>query len=64
VLTWPSERQEDAAKALMLTESQDESVYRLTDEQVEEVRRRRTDQNAPRLTPDEFKERLYRRLGE
>jgi DNA-binding PadR family transcriptional regulator len=64
VLTWPSERQEDAAKALMLMESQDESVYRLTDEQVEEVRRRRTDQNAPRLTLDEFKVRLYRRLGE
>jgi hypothetical protein len=38
VLTWPSERQEDGAKLLM--ESQDESVYRLTDEQVEEVRRR------------------------
>ena len=64
VLTWPSERQEDAAKLLMLMESQDESVYRLTDEQVEEVRRRRADQNAPKLTLDEFKERLSRRHGE
>ncbi len=64
VLTWPSERQEDAAKLLMLMESQDESVYRLTDEQVEEVRRRRADKNAPKLTLDEFKERLSRRLGE
>ena len=64
VLTRPSERQEDAAKLLMLMESQDESVYRLTDEQVEEVRRRRADQNAPKLTLDEFKERLSRRLGE
>jgi hypothetical protein len=62
VLTWPSERQEDAAKMLM--ESQDESIYRLTDEQVEEVRRRRADPNARRLTLDEFKERLRRRLGE
>jgi hypothetical protein len=26
VLTWPDERQEDAAKVLMLMESQDESV--------------------------------------
>ncbi|WP_407123039.1 hypothetical protein [Bradyrhizobium sp. STM 3561] len=43
VLTWPPERQEDAAKILMLMESQDYSVYRLTDEQVEEVRRRRSD---------------------
>jgi DNA-binding PadR family transcriptional regulator len=48
----------------MLMESQDESVYRLTDEQVAEVRRRRADENAPRLTLDEFKERLQRRLGE
>jgi hypothetical protein len=64
VLTWPSERQEDAAKLLMLMESQDESVYRLTDEQFEEVRRRRDDPNASKLTLDEFKERLGRRLGE
>jgi hypothetical protein len=64
VLTWPSERQQDAAKLLMLMESQDESMYRLTDEQVEEVRRRRADPNARRLSLDEFKERLRRRLGE
>ena len=64
VLTWPLERQEDAAKMLMLMESQDESVYRLTDEQVEEIRRRRSDPNARCLTLDEFKERLKRRLGE
>lgn len=64
VLTWPPERQEDAAKMLMLMESQDESVYRLTDEQVEEVRRRRSDPNARRLTLEEFKERLKQRLGE
>jgi hypothetical protein len=64
VLTWPTECQEDAAKVLMLMESQDESIYRLTDEQVEEIRRRRADPNARRLTLDEFKERLRRRLGE
>ena len=64
VLTWPSERQEDAAKLLMLMESQDESIYRLTDEQVDEVRRRRADKNALKLMLDEFKERLSRRLGE
>ena len=58
VLTWPSERQEDAAKILMLMESADQSIYRLTDEQVEEVQRRRADQNAPKLTLDEFKERF------
>ncbi|WP_298244687.1 hypothetical protein [uncultured Bradyrhizobium sp.] len=64
VLTWPPERQEDAAKMLMLMESQDESVYRLTDEQVEEVRRRRSDPNARRLTLEEFTQRLKQRLGE
>ena len=64
VLEWPSERQEDAAKVLMLMESQSESSYRLTDEQVEEVRRRRADPNARRLTLEEFSERLRQRLGE
>ena len=60
VLTWPSERQEDAAKLLMLMESQDESVYRLTDEQVEEVRRRVADPNARRLFVAEVRERITR----
>jgi hypothetical protein len=64
VLTWPSQRQEDAAKLLTLMESQDENIYRLTDEQVEEIRRRRADPNAVRLTLDEFNERLRSRLGE
>ena len=64
VLTWPPERQEDAAKMLILMDSQDESVYRLTDEQVEEVRRRRSDPNARRLTLEEFTHRLKQRLGE
>jgi DNA-binding PadR family transcriptional regulator len=64
VLTWPSERQEDAAKILMMMESQNDSVYRLTDEQVENIRRRRAEPNPRSLTLEEFKERLSRRLGE
>ena len=48
----------------MLMESQDQSVYRLTDEQVEEVRRRLADPKPRRLTLDEFKERLSRRISE
>lgn len=60
----PLERQEDAAKILTLMETQDASAYRLTDEQVEEVRRRRADPNAKRLTLDEFNERLHRLIGE
>jgi hypothetical protein len=62
VLTWPSERQEDAAKVLMLMESSDENVYRLTDEQVAEVGRRQGDPNPRRLTLVEFKERLGQRI--
>ena len=46
VLTWPAERQEDAAKVLSLMEAQDDSAYRLTDEQVAEVERRRSDTKA------------------
>lgn len=63
VQTWPLERQEDAAKILALMEAQDASTYRLTDEQVEEVERRRADPNAKRLTLDEFNERLRRLTG-
>jgi hypothetical protein len=64
VLTWPNERQEDAAKLLLLMESQDQSDYRLTDAQVEEVQLRQADPNPRSLTLEEFKERLSRRLSE
>ena len=33
VLTWPSERQEDAADVLLTMEAQDSSAYRLTEQQ-------------------------------
>jgi hypothetical protein len=62
VLTWPSDRQEDAAKILMLMEAQDDAAYRLTQEQVEEVERRLLDPNARTLTLEEFNHRLDRLL--
>ena len=62
VLTWPEQRQEDAAKVLMLMESADESAWRLTDEQVAEIDRRHADPNARRLSLDEFRARLARRM--
>jgi hypothetical protein len=43
VLTWPPDRQEDAARILADMERQDASPYRLTDAQAEEVRRRQRD---------------------
>jgi hypothetical protein len=64
VLTWPSERQQDAAEVLSMMEQQDASAYRLTDEQVAEVRRRRSDPNKTVLTLAEFNERVRRLTGE
>ena len=40
VLTWPPERQEDAARVLSEMEKQDHSGLQLTEEQAAEVRRR------------------------
>jgi hypothetical protein len=62
VLTWPPERQEDAAEILMSIEAQDKSGYRLTSEQLAELRRRRAEKNPKTLTLAEFDRRL-RRFG-
>lgn len=62
VLTWPPERQEDAAEILMAIEAQDKSGYRLSDEQLAELRRRRAEKDPKTLTLTEFDERL-RRFG-
>jgi hypothetical protein len=43
VLTWPAERQERAAQMLSEMEEQDARSSQLTDEQVEEINRRRSD---------------------
>jgi hypothetical protein len=61
VLTWPRERQQDAAEMLTLMEDQDKATYRLTDEQVAEVKRRLADPNPKFLTLEEVRERFARR---
>ena len=61
VLTWPQDRQQDAAEMLTLMEEQDKATLRLTDEQVEEVKRRLADPNPKFLTLDEVRERFARR---
>jgi hypothetical protein len=63
VLTWPPERQEDAAEILMSIEAQDKSDYRLNDEQLAELRRRRAEENPKSLNLADFDKRLRRFEG-
>ena len=61
ILTWPPERQADAVRMVELMEEQDKTDWRLTDEQVAEVRRRLADPNPKFLTLEEVRERFARR---
>jgi hypothetical protein len=65
VLTWPSKRQEDAARLLTEMEQQDASAYCLTDGQVEEVRQRRLDfrEGRERNATDEEIAALWKKCG-
>ncbi len=65
VLTWPPKRQEDAVRVLSEMEEQDASPYRLTDEQVSEVERRRADFAAgrERYASDEEMAALWKKCG-
>ncbi len=65
VLTWPPKRQEDAARVLTEMEKQDASPYHLTDEQVEEVERRRADFAAgkERYATDDEMAALWKKCG-
>ena len=65
VLTWPPKRQEDAVRVLSKMEEQDVSPFRLTDEQVEEVNRRRADfaLGKERYATDEEMAALWKKCG-
>jgi hypothetical protein len=65
VLTWPPERQEDAARVLTTMEEQDTSPYRLSDEQVKEVERRLADfaEEKEHYATDEELAALWKKCG-
>jgi hypothetical protein len=65
VLTWPPKRQQDAVQVLAAMEQQDASSYRLTDEQAEEVERRRADFAAGKehYATDEDMAALWKKCG-
>jgi hypothetical protein len=62
VRTWPAERQEDAARLLLEMEAQDASPYRLTDEQLTELRRRRAKPDPKYVSLADARKR-FRRSG-
>lgn len=62
VRTWPSERQEDAARLLLEMEAQDASPYHLTDEQLTELRRRRAKPDSKYIPLADARKR-FRRSG-
>jgi hypothetical protein len=65
VLTWPPERQDEAARVLAAMEEQSASSYRLSKEQVEEVTRRRRDfdEGRERYATDEEMDALWKKCG-
>lgn len=62
VRSWPEARQEEAAHVLLEMEAQDASPYRLTDEQLADVRRRRA-KNDPKLVSLADARKRFRGFG-
>ena len=58
VLTWPKQRQQEAAEILTLMEAQDNSLLPLTDEQAAEVRKRLAAPSPDRISAEEVFKRF------
>jgi hypothetical protein len=61
VLTWPTERQEEAVRVLAEMEEQDRSNLQLTEEQIAEVERRLAEPDPKFLTLEEVRARFAHR---
>jgi hypothetical protein len=61
VLTWPPQRQEDAARVLLEMEEGGDSSVSLSDEQVAEIERRMADPDPQFLTLEEVRRRFAHR---
>jgi len=59
IRNWSQEREEDVAELLKLIEEHDRSPYRLTDEQVADVRRRLEKRGEGALTLAQLDDRLH-----
>ena len=63
--TWPDDRQDDAARLLLDLEAQQNSTYRLTPEQVEEVEeiQKQLRDGTMRFATDEEMAALWKKCG-
>ena len=63
VRSWPEKRQEDLARIALELEEQDARRHSLSDEQVEEVRRIRSEVRAGKIATDEEMAQLWKQCG-
>jgi hypothetical protein len=63
VRSWPEKRQEDLARIALELEEQDTRRQSLSDEQVEEVRRIRSEVRAGKVATDEEMDQLWKQCG-
>ena len=63
VLTWPSERQRDAADMLLLLEAQEGELYHPSDDEWEAIREGLEQARRGEFVPDEEIEAIWQRYG-